>query len=137
MTHFLDHHETGRSPLVLTGLAASALIAATADLSSLPPVIWATWTIVTVALIYIFVVNPLSGSRLTAESWSCYTSEGHCTVPLSQIDYVHLKAWPDGRTSCRIYLTDERVISVPSSCVPPRERLHQTLNHANITVITG
>lgn len=136
MSLLLDHRETGRNPVVLTGLAASAAIALTTDLSAIPLGVWAVWVPCTLALLFVFFINPVAGTRITKDVWQCYTSDGRCAIPLGCIDHVQMTDWHDGRATCRIHLTDQRILTVPSDCMPRPKRLIDALTAAGIRIET-
>jgi len=131
--HF-DHKATGRNPTVLAGLLACALLAATADPAALPFAVWAGWLACTLALVAVFVLNPVAGMRLDRTSWTCFTSDGRCAIPLCHIDHVRLHHWRDGRLSCRVVLTDGRVLSVLPDCLPRARALTRALRAAGLRV---
>lgn len=134
MELLLDHRDTGRNPTVLFGLATSAVLIWTNEMQSVPLLVWALWFPCTLALLYVYIANPESGSRITNGIWTCYTHEGSCEIPINAIDRVHVMAWRDGAQTCRIHLIDGRVLSVPSSCLPHEKKLARALESAGVTV---
>jgi hypothetical protein len=134
MDLLLDHRETGRNPTILFGLSASAVLIFTTEMQSVPMLVWALWFPCTLALLYVYIANPVSGSRIMDGIWTCYTGDGRCHIPLENVEHVHVMAWRDGVQTCRVYLIDGRIISLPSSCLPHGNKLAPALESAGITV---
>ncbi|MCG6903436.1 MAG: hypothetical protein LJE68_12220 [Rhodobacter sp.] len=132
MVEFYEYRTGGRQPFVIGCYTAAfaMLFLTAAESSSL--VLWGLSALVTLALCYHLVGQPVAGSRIDATHWTTFIDFRSRSIALDQIARVTLTVPGNCRYGCTLTLLDGSTRRVSPRCLPPPPTLSRALRRRKV-----
>jgi uncharacterized protein (DUF58 family) len=133
MADVFEYRLPARRPLIWVVLAALLTLMTVIGVTGAAWYIWAIWGGTLLLVLYMLVVNPVSGIRLTPELLTLAAWRDPKPILLRDIAMVEIQNWSDS-TDMVIHLTGGERIRAYSGDMPPKARLVRELNLRRVPV---